>query len=350
MSSPDWTLVRNTFRQTWGYSDFRYPQGEVVQTLLQQQDALVVLPTGGGKSICFQLPALLGGGVTLVVSPLVALMENQVQALRQRHLPAAALHSELPRSQQKSIINALQTQQLRLLYLSPETLLTPKIWQILRQPSLQINGLMLDEAHCLVQWGDTFRPAYRRLGAVRPALLQTRPPGTSLPIAAFTATANPAAQYTIREVLQLRSPKLFLENPYRPHLALSVIHTYTPPATETETPQMAPKKHPQQSGLVYVRTRNDSEELAQLLQKQGFTVAPYHAGLTPGQRREIERQWLTGQVPVVVCTSAFGMGVDKPDVRWVFHVHAPPIIVGICPGNWPSGARWQSGPSRYPHQ
>lgn len=325
MPSPDWTVVRNTFRQTWGYSDFRYPQGEVVQTLLQQQDALVVLPTGGGKSICFQLPALLRRGVTLVVSPLVALMENQVQALRQRHLPAAALHSELPRSQQKSIINALQTQQLRLLYLSPETLLTPKIWQILRQPTLEINGLMLDEAHCLVQWGDTFRPAYRRLGAVRPALLQTRPPGTSLPIAAFTATADPAAQYTIREVLQLRSPKLFLQNPYRPQLALSVVHTYTPRQRKQKLLKWL-QEHPQQSGLVYVRTRKDSEELAQLLQQQGFTVAPYHAGLTPGQRREIERQWLTGQVPVVVCTSAFGMGVDKPDVRWVFHFHAPLLL------------------------
>ncbi|MFP4220215.1 MAG: RecQ family ATP-dependent DNA helicase [Phormidium sp.] len=324
-SSPDWTVVRNTFRQTWGYADFRYPQGEVVQTLLQHHDALVVLPTGGGKSICFQLPALLQRGVTLVVSPLVALMENQVQALRQRHLPAAALHSELSRSQQRTIITALQRQQLRLLYLSPETLFSAKIWPILRQPTLQINGLMLDEAHCLVQWGDTFRPAYRRLGAVRPALLQTRPAGTSIPIAAFTATADPTAQYTIRDVLQLRSPKLFLQNPYRPQLALSVVPTLTPRQRKQKLLNCL-KDHPNQSGLVYVRTRKDSEELAQLLQTQGFAVAAYHAGLSPGQRREIERQWLTTQVPVVVCTSAFGMGIDKPDVRWVLHFHAPLLL------------------------
>ena len=166
-----WNEVRAAFQKIWGYDDFRQPQGEIVRCLLEKRDALIVMPTGGGKSICFQLPALLQTGLTLVVSPLVALMENQVQELRQLRLPAALLHSELPAWERKKTLQALERQQLRLLYLSPETLLSPPVWERLCQPQLKINGLILDEAHCLVQWGDTFRPAYRRLGTIRPTLL-----------------------------------------------------------------------------------------------------------------------------------------------------------------------------------
>ncbi len=209
----DFNEVRAEFQRIWGYADFRPPQGEIISSILAQRDALIVMPTGGGKSICFQLPALLQYGVTLVVSPLVALMENQVQELRQLHLHAALIHSELSSRDKKQTLQALEKQQLRLLYLSPETLLSIPVWERLSQPQLKINGLILDEAHCLVQWGETFRPAYRRLGAVRPALLKSKPPGTKLPIAAFTATADPDAQQIIREVLQLRSPQPFLLNP-----------------------------------------------------------------------------------------------------------------------------------------
>ncbi|TVP59774.1 MAG: ATP-dependent DNA helicase RecQ, partial [Nodularia sp. (in: Bacteria)] len=154
-----WQGVRTTFKQIWGYDDFRPPQGEIVSSLLAKKDALIIMPTGGGKSICFQLPALLQTGLTLVVSPLVALMENQVQELLQRQQKAALLHSELPIHQRRATLQALERQQLRLLYLSPETLLSVPVWEKLCHPNLQINGLILDEAHCLVQWGDTFRPA-----------------------------------------------------------------------------------------------------------------------------------------------------------------------------------------------
>ncbi|PMB21526.1 DEAD/DEAH box helicase, partial [Fischerella thermalis] len=173
-----WNDVLVAFQEIWGYKDFRSPQGEIIRSLLAKNDALIIMPTGGGKSICFQLPALLQTGLTLVVSPLVALMENQVQELRQRHLSAALLHSELPSWQRRKTLQALEQQKLRLLYLSPETLFSPPVWQTLCQPQLTINGLILDEAHCLVQWGDTFRPAYRRIGAVRPALLKSKPMGT----------------------------------------------------------------------------------------------------------------------------------------------------------------------------
>src|SRR4028119_2436648 len=170
-----WNDVLAAFKKIWGYDNFRPPQGEIIQSLLEKQDALIVLPTGGGKSICFQLPALLQTGLTLVVSPLVALMENQVQELRERNLPASLLHSQLPTPQRRQTMQSLQQNKLRLLYLSPETLLSKPVWEIISQPHIQINGLILDEAHCLVQWGDTFRPAYRRLGTVRPALLKAKP-------------------------------------------------------------------------------------------------------------------------------------------------------------------------------
>lgn len=223
-----WPQVQDAFQRIWGYRDFRPPQDTIIQSLLEQRDTLVVMPTGGGKSLCFQLPALLQRGVTLVISPLVALMEDQVQDLRQRGLAAAALHSELAPRDRRQVLHDLEQQRLRLLYLSPEGLLSAPVWERLSSPSLEINGLILDEAHCLVQWGETFRPAYRRLGAVRPALLAGKATGVSFPIAAFTATADPAAQGTIGTVLGLQNPKRLRLSPYRPQLTLGVQTVWTP--------------------------------------------------------------------------------------------------------------------------
>jgi ATP-dependent DNA helicase RecQ len=317
--------VRSKLAQIWGYSDFRSPQGEIVQSLLNKQDTLIVLPTGAGKSICFQLPALFQGGLTLVISPLVALMENQVQELLVKELPAAALHSELPPARQRQVLQAVSNQQLRLLYLSPETLLSDRLWSMISRPEIQINGLILDEAHCLVQWGETFRPAYRRLGAVRPALLATKPAGTKIPIAAFTATADPAAQATITKVLQLQQPAQFLINPHRPNLHLSVQTVWTPRGRRQQLRQFI-DRYPGQVGLVYVRTRQDAAELAAWLQESGLLTIAYHAGLSPQQRRSIEQQWLSGAVNFVICTCAFGMGINKPDVRWIAHFQSPLLL------------------------
>lgn len=321
----DWDYVRDRFRRIWGYEDFRPPQGEIIQTLLQGKDALVVLATGGGKSICFQLPALLQQGLTLVVSPLVALMENQVQELHSRQLSAGLLHSQISKGQRQQTLQALARNQLRLLYLSPETLLSPQVWDCLSQPSLPINGLILDEAHCLVQWGDTFRPAYRRLGTVRSQLLKSKPPGSKMAIAAFTATADPVAQRTIAEVLQLKKPQQYLYSPYRPNLYLQVKVAWTPRGRRHQLLTYI-KQRPAQAGLVYVRSRQDSEELAQLLRQQGQNTHAYHGGLSAGERRSIEQAWMVGDLPFVVCTCAFGMGVNKPDVRWVVHFQAPSLL------------------------
>ncbi|WGV26757.1 RecQ family ATP-dependent DNA helicase [Halotia branconii] len=323
--TPSCNEVRTTFKKIWGYEDFRPPQGEIVNTLLAQKDALIIMPTGGGKSICFQLPALLQTGLTLVVSPLVALMENQVQELLQHHQKAALLHSELPSSQRRTTLQALERQQLRLLYLSPETLLSTPVWERLCHPQLRINGIILDEAHCLVQWGDTFRPAYRRLGAVRPALLKSKPPGTKISIAAFTATADPLAQKIISTVLQLQQPEVFRLNPYRPNLHTSVRIAWTPRSRKQQLLQFI-QNRPQQPGLIYVRTRRDSENLAAWLAGMGYDTASYHAGLGATERRAVEANWLGGKIPFVVCTCAFGMGINKPDVRWVIHFHAPHLL------------------------
>lgn len=320
-----WDHVQATFQRIWGYENFRPPQGEIIQSLLAQQDALVVMPTGGGKSLCFQLPALLRTGLTLVISPLVALMENQVAELAERQLPAAMLHSEMPAHHRRQVLGALERQHLRLLYLSPETLLSAAVWEKLCQPRLAINGLILDEAHCLVQWGDTFRPAYRRLGAIRPALLQAKPPGTRMAIAAFTATADPQAQQTIIDVLQLHQPQVFLSSPYRDNLFLHVKTAWTPRGRRHQLLQLI-HRYPRQSGLVYVRTRRDSEDLAAWLTQEGYSTAAYHAGLSPRERRAIETAWLDGAIQFAVCTSAFGMGINKPDVRWVVHFHAPALL------------------------
>ena len=323
--SESWQYIRATLQEIWGYSAFRPPQEEIIRSILSGQDALIIMPTGGGKSICFQLPAILQTGLTIVVSPLVALMENQVKELCDRHLPAALLHSELSKDSRFKTLQQLERQQLKLLYLSPETLLSKPVWERLSQPQLQINTLILDEAHCLVQWGDTFRPAYRRLGAVRSALLQSKPVGAKIAIAAFTATADPSTQKTIQQVLQLQQPTIFRQNPYRSNLHLQVKIVWTPKGRKQQLCKFI-QSQSGEAGLVYVRTRRDSESLAEWLRQQGYTTAAYHAGLSPEERRRIEASWLSGEVQFVVCTSAFGMGINKPNVRWVVHFHAPLLL------------------------
>lgn len=325
----DRASIRAGLQKIWGYSDFRPPQGEIVQCLLEQKDSLIIMPTGGGKSICFQLPALLQTGLTLVVSPLVALMENQVQELWERHPSfknsVASLHSELSSQRRKQVLWALENQRLRLLYLSPETLLSPPVWERLCQPNLKLNGLILDEAHCLTQWGETFRPTYFRLGAVRSALLNHKPEGSQIAIAAFTATADPTAQQTIQRILQLQQPEIFRLNPYRSNLSLNVRVVWTPRGRRQQLLKFI-QSHGKQAGLVYVRTRRDSETLAEWLSQQRYKTAAYHAGLGPESRRQIENDWINDEIQFVVCTCAFGMGINKPNVRWVAHLHAPLLL------------------------
>lgn len=327
------TAAQERLRQHWGYRQFRPGQATVIQAQLDQRDLLAVMPTGSGKSLCFQLPALCRPGLTLVISPLVALMEDQVAALRQRGIAAAALHSQLGRQPRQLLLRQIQAQQLKLLYLSPETLLSPTLWQLLCQPDLHLGGLVIDEAHCLCQWGDSFRPAYQRLGAVRPALLALRPPGSRLPLAAFTATADRATQERLKQTLALQNPRCIVQSPHRPQIQLQVKTLWTPGQRHSATVQFlrrqgSPSQLP--SGLIYVRRRRDSEALAARLCAQGWNTLAYHGGLSPQRRRQIEQAWLAGprkgQLSFVVCTSAFGMGIDLPSCRWVLHYHCPLLL------------------------
>ena len=317
----EWITVRQTFKKIWGYEDLRPSQSEIVKSILQGQDSLAIMATGGGKSICFQLPAILNEGLTLVISPLLALMEDQVRDLRVRNLPAAALHSNLSQMERREVFKNLPNT--RLLYISPETLLSPPVWEKLSDRHLKITGIMLDEAHCLVQWGDSFRPSYRRLGAVRSALMQSKLDNhPQISLAAFTATAD---RYTIAELqtcLQMQNPKIVRTSPYRPNLSLKVAIAWTPSGRKSRTLKFI-RDRQGQSGLIYVRSRRDAETLATWLRENAFATAAYHAGLSPQERRHIEQQWITNQYPFVICTSAFGLGINKPDTRWVLHFHPP---------------------------
>ncbi len=321
----DLDRLRKKFKETWGYDDFRSPQGEIARSLLKGQDSITIMATGGGKSICFQLPALMKTGVTLVISPLVALMENQVQELREKKLPAAALHSELDGQARWRTLRSLQSNHLRLLYLSPETLLSKKVWEMLCLPQVKINALVLDEAHCLTQWGDSFRPTYRRLGAVRSALLEHKPKGVSIAIAAFTATADPLTQKALHTVLRLNNPQVIRLNPYRSNLHLSVKTVWTPKHRKQAMLKFI-QNQGKQSGLVYARTRRGTEDLAQWLASKGYSVKAYHGGLAAPQRRQIEAQWINGDCQFVVCSSAFGMGINKADCRFVVHYEVPSLL------------------------
>ncbi len=322
----DRQTIISTLLEVWSYSDFRPPQFEVITSLLAEQDTLVVMPTGGGKSLCFQLPALLQSGLTIVVSPLIALMENQVQQLEQlqnRQLKACLLHSQQSKSDRRSILGNLN--QFKLLYIAPETLLSPPVWQKLIQPDLEINYLVVDEAHCLVQWGATFRPSYTRLGAIRNSLLTHKPTGSKLTLAAFTATADPLTQRKITQSLGLKKPQRFVFSPYRSNLNLQVQTIWTPRQRKNKTLHFA-QQHQKQAGLIYVQSRRTSEELAAYLQAQQLKVAAYHAGLLSSRKRAIELDWLRGKLPIVICTSAFGMGIDKKNCRWVLHYQVPGLL------------------------
>ncbi|WP_330204725.1 RecQ family ATP-dependent DNA helicase [Cyanobacterium sp. Dongsha4] len=327
-------FLKYNLQKYWGYDDFRYPQKEIINSLLSGKDCLVVMPTGGGKSLCFQLPALLQKGLTIVISPLVALMENQVLELRQKNLPASILHSEMKKRDRTFTLNLLENQKLRLLYLSPETLLSPPIWKIISHPNLIINALILDEAHCLSQWGDSFRPTYLRLGAIRSSLIKSKlnspqmgmkKESIILPIAAFTATADNNTQKIIQEYLQLSNPEKFLISPYRDNLQIKIKTIWTPKSRKKQLINHIKNKK-KQSGLIYVRTRKDSENISHLLNELGYQNKAYHGGLEASIRRNIEQDWLEEKIKFVVCTSAFGMGINKPNLRWIFHYQAPVFL------------------------
>ncbi len=309
-SRPTLVDARAVLRRVWRYPDFRYHQRKAVLAALRGRDCLAVLPTGGGKSLCFQVPALVLPGLTLVVSPLISLMQDQVAQLRTRGFPAAYLSSTQRPEVQRAVRDALLSGRLKLLYVAPERM--AQIVDTIRQP---VSLLAVDEAHCISEWGHDFRPHYRVLGRHRGAL-------GSPPTMAVTATATPAALEDVRRILGLRRPVCISQSFDRPNLFLAAqrvdgerqrIWRVARALRETEG-----------TAIVYTTTRNRTDGTASVLRRWGFEAAPYHAGLPANARRALLRRFMDGRIDVMVATNAFGMGIDKPDIRAVVHLGVPP--------------------------
>jgi ATP-dependent DNA helicase RecQ len=307
---PDLAAAEDMLRATFGFASFRPGQAEIVGTVLEGRDVLAVMPTGSGKSLCFQLPALLRGGLTLVVSPLIALMRNQVAQLRGYGVPAASLNSANDFAQNRAVLDAIARGSLRLVYIAPERLMRADTLDLLKRS--RVSLLAVDEAHCISQWGHDFRPEYMELGKVRSEL-------GGVQIIALTATADAATRADIVERLFREPPQIFVHGFDRPNLRLAMR------AKSTSRNQVLDfvREHRGQSGIVYCGSRKKSEWLADLMAAGGIKAVAYHAGMEPAARSRHQDMFLQEDGVVVAATIAFGMGIDKPDVRFVCHADLP---------------------------
>lgn len=303
-------ILNNTF----GYHDFRHHQADIIASLLAGQDALVLMPTGGGKSLCFQIPALVRDGVGVVVSPLIALMQDQVDALRQLGIRAAFLNSSLATRQQQEVEQALLAGELDLLYVAPERLLTERMLTILDRA--QIALFAIDEAHCVSQWGHDFRKEYQQL-----SILHERFP--DVPRIALTATADGRTREEIIAQLDLRDAAVFINSFDRPNICYTISEGQN---ARERLWQFIEREHANDAGIVYCLSRNKVENTAEWLAAKGKKALPYHAGLSGEIRREHQARFLREEGVIIVATIAFGMGIDKPDVRFVAHLNLPKSI------------------------
>ncbi len=298
-------------RRYWGYDAFRPMQAEIIEAVLEGRDVLALMPTGGGKSLCFQVPALCGEGLCLVVSPLIALMKDQVENLVKRGIPAVALHSGLQhRDIDRLLDNCAYGGGTKFLYLSPERLQTPIFLE--RVERMPIKLIAVDEAHCISQWGYDFRPPYLQIAELREKL-----PG--VPVLALTATATAQVADDIRQRLGFgKQSMVFRQGFARPNLSYVVLREEAKPSKLLEILHKV-----QGSSVVYVRNRRQTKEIADFLRRNRISAGHYHAGLTAQERSDAQDAWVAGKVRVIVATNAFGMGIDKPDVRTVVHLDPP---------------------------
>ena len=304
--------LEEALRKFWGYSYFKPLQREAAQASLDGTDCLVILPTGGGKSLCYQLPAAAGRGLVLVVSPLIALMDDQVAAAREAGLAAEALHSNLEAARRREAYRRLESGETSLLYASPERILAGDLLAFSgREPFL----IAVDEAHCISHWGHEFRPEYRRLSEILDRFSRAAR-------MALTATATPQVQEDIRLQMGLRSPRLLVGHPDRPNLI------YRAAFRREQAAQVLAiaRRHAGEGGIVYAQTRRDVERLAEGLSAAGLSCAAYHAGLPAERRRRVQEDFINERLDVVVATIAFGMGIDRSNVRYVVHANTPRSI------------------------
>src|ERR1700744_6521532 len=309
--------LKTALQEYFGFSQFKGNQEAIITNLLSGKDTFVIMPTGGGKSLCYQLPAIVSEGVALIVSPLIALMKNQVDLIRGYSSSdniAHFLNSTLSKAQQKKVKTDLVEGRTKMLYVAPETL--TKQENIDFFSDLNISFIAVDEAHCISEWGHDFRPEYRKL---RDMIEQINP---SLPIIALTATATPKVQDDIVKNLILRDPNIFIDSFNRPNLHYEII----PKGTKEQTLKSIVKfihSMKGKSGIIYTLNRKTTEELASTLQANGISAVAYHAGLEGPLRSQRQDMFLMEKVNVIVATIAFGMGIDKPDVRFVIHYNMP---------------------------
>ncbi len=309
------TAAKTALKKYYGYDKFRPMQAEIVQAVYDKKDALVLMPTGGGKSICFQIPAITTEGVCIVISPLISLMKDQVESLRSNGISAAFLNSSLSASEQDSVREDLYNSNINLLYVSPETLLTQSFMQILQVA--KINLFAIDEAHCISSWGHDFRKEYTQL-----QLLKKQFPG--IPVIALTATADKITRRDIVDQLGLENPEIFISSFDRPNLSLTV----KPGLKRMDQILEFVKKRPNQAGIVYCLSRKNTEQVARKLAAKGISTAFYHAGMSSQDRSRVQEDFLNDNTLVVCATVAFGMGIDKSNVRWVIHYSMPKNLEG----------------------
>ena len=307
--------IKALLRKFFGYDSFRPNQEEIIRNIMSGNDTLVLMPTGGGKSICYQIPALAMEGTAIVVSPLISLMKDQVETLRANGIEAAALNSENGSEADTIIRRKCISGDMKLLYISPEKLLTEIPYLI---SHIRISLFAIDEAHCISHWGHDFRPEYTQLGQLRERFPQ-------VPIMALTATADRITRQDIIGQLQLRDAKEFISSFDRPNLSLSVKRNYQA-KEKTAFILNFIKARPYDAGIIYCLSRKTTEKVATTLRAKGINAMPYHAGLTNQERSQTQEQFKNDELQVVCATIAFGMGIDKSNVRWIIHYNMPKSI------------------------
>ena len=305
--------ARSILKEVFGFETFWPLQERVIAHVLEKKDALVVMPTGGGKSLCYQIPGMIFDGLTIVVSPLISLMKDQVDQLREYGVPALFLNSTLSIEEYRANVSKLRENRVKLLYLAPEALLAPRTLALLS--ALKVDCIAIDEAHCISEWGHDFRPEYRQLAAVR----ATFPDAACM---ALTATATPRVREDIRQSLGIDAPSEYIGSFNRPNLFLEVAPK-TDPLDQVLT---LLEQYPNESGIIYCATRRQTDDLHDLLHRKGYSVRPYHAGLSEEERTENQERFSRDDIRIIVATIAFGMGINKPNVRFVVHYDLPGSI------------------------